>query len=191
MRVGLKVLLPFSVQKVHYAPGQFVPDEAYHGWDQVALSNRLNNGYVKWLPVPEGEEPEAAADIDALDKAGLIEYAKQAFGADLDKRVSLDNLRQQVKSIKERMDLMASRDAQGRAAQGARSGESAAKVGGGSSSASSGPAKVTDKGKAKPVDPPATGEQGSGTDPNAGGDGTDGAGTGAGDTGGGDGTPPL
>lgn len=193
MRVGLKILIQFRAGKAAFVPGGFVPEETFQAWSEKALANRLQHGYVKWEPVPEGAEPDPVVDIDALDKGGLIEYAKQTFNADLDKRSNIDSLRQQVKAIKQRADLLAAREAQGRAAQAARSGESAAKVGGGSSSASSGPAKVTVGKQPKPAPapepvteppapeiPPAGGDQGGAVlDPNAG----------TVDTGGGGGSP--
>jgi hypothetical protein len=149
-RIGLKVLKQFQTGGIVFIPGKFVPEEAYNRWDQQALSNRLNNFYVKWEPIPEDAEEEKVADLDALDKGGLLEYAAQRFpGITFDKRQNVDNLRSQVKAMKERADLLANGKA---AAQAARSGESAAKVGGGSSSASS--AKPATP-KAKPETPPA------------------------------------
>lgn len=189
MRIGLKVLLPFQVNQDVFRVGTFIPEEIIQRLntnDPQQLANRLNNGWVKWEPMPDDAETEAVVDIDALDKAGLLEYAAQTFpGVKFDARQSETTLRQQVKSMKERMDLLAGKAA----AQGARSGESAAKVGGGSSPASSAKSSAKVPPAKEPPAPPA------GNDPPAGaGDGDQGGAGGAGNdpsTGGAGDNPPA
>lgn len=152
MRIGLRVINPFQVNQHAFVPGTFIPDEVIAELttkDPQQLTNRLNNGYVKWEPVPDDTEQEQPADIDALDKAGLTEYAAQVFpGIKLDQRQNVETLRQQVKAMKERLELLGNKAA----AQAARSGESA-RSGGGSSSASS--AKPATGKVAKPEAPAA------------------------------------
>lgn len=141
MRVGLKVISPFKQGKAdQYKPGEFIPDDHWQGWPAETLKNRLNNKWVSWEPVPE-DAADDTQDIDYndLDKDGLVEYALQRFGMKLDKRVALESMRLQVKSMVEREGILAKRAAgaaggakaasTGKVVPAARSGESAAKGG--------------------------------------------------------------
>jgi hypothetical protein len=56
MRIGLRVINQFQVNQHVFVPGKFVPDEIVtelNTNDPSQLPTGLNNGYVKWEPVPE------------------------------------------------------------------------------------------------------------------------------------------
>jgi hypothetical protein len=200
MRIGLKVLAPFQQgTPAPYKPGSFVPEEQWQGWDATTLANRLANKWVIWEPLPDdGKDETADISVDELDKAGLVEFAQQRFGVNLDKRASVGNLREQIKGMLDREKQLALNTAkqtgaavvQGKSQQAPRPGGSGAKVGATSTPAATPPAPpaVTETPAGETGETGDTGNSGNsgdtgGTDqsPPAGSDADQGAGTGSGD----------
>lgn len=177
MQVGLRIKKQFTQGKSSYLPtasatgeNAFVPDEQWKAWEAITLANRLKNEFVAWEPLPEAgvsviDEPVVAD----LDKAGLLLFAEDRFGAKLDGRSSEKTLREQIGSMQDRARLLATQDARGKALQIARSGGSAATVGAkGSATPPKAPAKPIEAPPAPPAggDEPLadTGDTGTGTD---------------------------
>lgn len=56
------------------------------------------------IPADEGWHdspniPEASVDLDAMDKPALLAFALQQYGADLDGRMSVENLRKRIREM--------------------------------------------------------------------------------------------
>lgn len=114
MRIGLMVLPTMQFEQFGYQcrPGQEIPEAEYKRWmrmDAAALTNRLQGGWVAWLPIAEAgdAQPNGAPSFDTMDQAQLIEFAKEHLtDFTVDKRTKLENLRQQVRAMFERQLLI-------------------------------------------------------------------------------------
>lgn len=107
MAQKLQCLEGFSSFGEEYRKGDLIDLTVASNWPGDTLQNRIKNGFVKFTSViveaavmaEKENEKFKTVNVYTATKAELLEYARETLGAELDAKLSLVALREQVKAL--------------------------------------------------------------------------------------------